>query len=112
MKKKYELAKKQGLNWQVVLISDAETELKVLIRDLVLFGAALSIVNTKITQKIKETVDALDSEVLKDQINTELKNAEEVVVEAEGHFLKENNFTVADKYLKSKIEALYPSYFK
>lgn len=53
-----------------------------------------------------------DTEVLKDQINTELKNAEEVVVEAEGHFLKENNFTVADKYLKSKIEALYPSYFK
>lgn len=68
--KRYELAKKQGLNWQVILISDAETELKVLIRDLVLFGAALSIVNTKITQKIKETVDALDSEVLKEKVKS------------------------------------------
>ena len=53
-----------------------------------------------------------DKEVLKDQIDTELKNAEEVVVEAEGYFLKQNNFTVVDEFLKSKIEALYPSYFK
>ena len=68
--KRYELAKKQGLNWQVVLISDAEMELKILIRDCVLFGIALAVVNDKITEKIQETVDALDSEVLKQKVKS------------------------------------------
>ena len=36
MNKKYEVAKKQGLNWQALLIEETQTELKVEIQKMVL----------------------------------------------------------------------------
>ena len=60
--KRYQLAKEKGLQWQVVLITDAETDLKMLVRDCVLRGDNLSIVNDKVTTFIKELIGELESE--------------------------------------------------
>lgn len=66
--KRYELAKNAGMPWEVVLITDAETDLKVLIRDCVIRGENLSIVNGKVVDFIKKTVDKLENEELKAQV--------------------------------------------
>ena len=66
--KRYELAKKQGLQWQVVLVSDAETDLKLLVRNCVLSGENLASVDAKVTKFIKELVEKLESEYIKDKV--------------------------------------------
>lgn len=66
--KRYELAKRKGLSWQVVLISDAETDLKVIIRDCVIRALSLSEVNRKVNKVIEDTVKELDSENLKNKV--------------------------------------------
>lgn len=66
--KRYEVAKEQGLAWQVVLVADAETDLKLLIRDCVLRGETLPQINNKVTAFIREVVDELESEAIKEKV--------------------------------------------
>ena len=66
--KRYQLAKKQGLQWQVVLVADAETDLKLLVRNCVLNGDNLAIVNDKVTKFIKELLEELESESIKAKV--------------------------------------------
>lgn len=56
------------MTWEIVLITDAEADLKLLIRDCVLRGENLSIVNGKVIEFIKKTVDKLKNEELKAQV--------------------------------------------
>ena len=64
--KRYELAKRQGLNWQVVLIQDCETDIKVLTLECVRRGENYGEVNKKVMSLIQETVNALESPTLKE----------------------------------------------
>lgn len=66
--KRYQLAKKQGLQWQVVLVADAETDLKLLVRNCILNGDSLAIVNEKVTRFIRELLDELESESVKERV--------------------------------------------
>jgi hypothetical protein len=66
--KRYKVAKEQGLAWQVVLVADAETDLKLLIRDCVLRGETLPQINNKVTAFIREVVDELESEAIKEKV--------------------------------------------
>ena len=66
--KRYQLAKQQGLQWQVVLVADAETDLKLLVRNCVLDGDNLSLVNDKVTKFIKELLNELESESIKAKV--------------------------------------------
>lgn len=65
MTKKYELAKKQGLNWQALLIEETQTEIKELIKDLTLKGKSKLEIGKAVEKKINECVDELESENLK-----------------------------------------------
>jgi len=53
-----------------------------------------------------------DKEVLKEEILAELQESEEVIYEAEAHFLSENGFTIQDGYFKAEMQAQYPEYVK
>ncbi len=66
--KRYQLAKKQGLQWQVVLVADAETDLKLLVRNCILNGDTLTTVNDKVTKFIKGVLDELESETIKERV--------------------------------------------
>lgn len=63
--KRYELAKKEGLNWQVLVIQDCETDIKILILDSVLKGENYGIINKKVMALINRAVKELESETLK-----------------------------------------------
>ena len=63
--KRYEVAKQRGMAWQVVLVADAETDLKLLVRDCVLHGDTLPDVDSKVTKFIQDVVDKLESEEIK-----------------------------------------------
>ena len=52
--KRYELAKQQGLNWQVVLVQDAETDIKTITLESVLKGESYLATNKKVTEYLKE----------------------------------------------------------
>ena len=66
--KRWEQAKKQGLNWQVVLIQDCETDIKLITLDSVKRGEDYSTVNKKVTGEIKDCIDKLESDNLKQMI--------------------------------------------
>lgn len=60
-----ELAKKQKLNWQALLIEETQTELKKLIQDLVLSGASFGLIKKKVQELVKKCVDELELDSLK-----------------------------------------------
>lgn len=66
MKEKKELAKSQGLNWQAFLIEEAQTDLKILIRDEVLKNSSIKDIIKKVDLFIKNVVDELELESLKE----------------------------------------------
>lgn len=70
--KRYELAKKAGLNWQVVLIEDLQTDLKLLIRDYVKNNRLFAELNREINRMIEEAVNELDSNELKAMVRTSM----------------------------------------
>ena len=70
--KRWELAKSKGLNWQVVLIQDCETDIKLVTLESVRRGEDFGTANKKVTALIKECVDALESESLKQLAKTTL----------------------------------------
>lgn len=66
--KRWEIAKREGMNWQSILVADAESDIKELVRDCVLTGQSLAEVNQKVMKLINETVTGLDSDVLKSKV--------------------------------------------
>ena len=66
MNKKYLQAKKQGLNWQALLIEETQTELKILIRDMVLQKKTFSEINKVVVKTIETAVNDLESDNLKE----------------------------------------------
>ena len=70
--KRYELAKKQNANWQVILVQDAETDIKTLTLESVRRGEDWGTTNKKIMRLINETINALETEGLKDTTNRSL----------------------------------------
>lgn len=66
MKEKYELAKKQGLNWQALLIEDTETEIKLLIKEEMLKQSGFKKINDKVVKLISSAIDELESKELKE----------------------------------------------
>ena len=65
---RYELAKKQGLPWQAVLVTDAETDLKTLIRDCVIYRYSVSTINEKVRDFIEKLLSKLESDQIKEQV--------------------------------------------
>lgn len=72
--KRYELAKQQGLNWQVVLVQDAETDIKTITLESVLKGESYLATNKKVTEYLKEALSKLESESIKQMAQTTLLN--------------------------------------
>jgi hypothetical protein len=66
--KRWEQAKKQGLNWQVVLIQDCETDIKLITLDSVKRGEDYGTVNKKVMAEIKGCVNELKSDNLKQMV--------------------------------------------
>ena len=65
MNKKYEVAKKQGLNWQALLIEETQTELKVEIQKMVLMQKSYFEINKKVVELIESAIKELENENLK-----------------------------------------------
>ena len=63
--RRWELAKKKGLNWQVVLLQDCETDIKVITLESIKMGEDFKTTNRKVTELIKTCVNELESESLK-----------------------------------------------
>ena len=72
MNKRYENAKKQGLNWQAILIEETQTEIKVLIQKMILDGKSFYEINKKIVEIINKIVEDLESEELKESSKSAL----------------------------------------
>ena len=63
--KRWEIAKNSGLNWQVVLIEDLQTDIKLVIRDDVLADKSYGDTNKHVTKLIETAVSELESDELK-----------------------------------------------
>ena len=66
--KRYEVARQEGAAWQIILVADAETDLKLLVRDCVLRGESLPLVNEKVTAFIRGVVKELESDSIKEKV--------------------------------------------
>lgn len=71
--KKYELAKKQGLNWQALLVEETQTEIKELIKDMILKGKNKFEIGKEIEKKINVCLDELEIERLKEEVERGLR---------------------------------------
>lgn len=65
MTERYKIAKAKGLNWQVLLIQDTETDVKMLVLDGVRKGESFGAIDSKVTRFINERVNELESDTLK-----------------------------------------------
>lgn len=65
MRKKYELAKRQGLNWQALLIEETQSEIKVLIEKMYLSRKSYFEINREVVKIVRATIEELESEQLK-----------------------------------------------
>lgn len=74
MKKSIEIAKKQNLNWQSILIEEAQTDIKVELRNYIQGKATYKQAIARIKRIIKQTVDDLESQELKVTTNFTLRN--------------------------------------
>ena len=72
--KRWQLAKQKGLNWQVVLIQDTETDIKLITLESVRLGEDYGSTNKKVQALIKECVNELESETLKQMAKLSLSN--------------------------------------
>jgi hypothetical protein len=80
--KRWELAKKQGLNWQVLLIQDCETDIKVITLESIRCGEDYGTTNKKVTSLIRECVKELESPTLKEMcIQTLFKYASRIYLQ-------------------------------
>ena len=65
MTKEIELAKQQGLNWQALLIEEAQSEIKVIVTDGVMRQLGFKAIDYKVQKRIEKLVNELESEPLK-----------------------------------------------
>ena len=72
MKKRYENAKKQGLNWQAILIEETQTEIKVLIQKLILSGKSFYEINKEVVKVVESAINELENENLKESAKSGL----------------------------------------
>lgn len=72
MNKKYELAKKQGLNWQALIIEDVQTEIKVLIQKMILDQKTKFEINKAVVELVEKTIKELENENLKESAKNSL----------------------------------------
>lgn len=72
MDKRIELAKSQGLNWQALLIEEAQSDIKILIRDEVLKRTSFQAIIKKVNKIIDEVVNSLEIDTLKDATRSSL----------------------------------------
>ena len=70
--KRWELAKKQGLNWQVVLIQDCETDIKTITLESIKRGEDYGTTNKKVLEQIKACINELKSDNLKQMVKNTL----------------------------------------
>jgi hypothetical protein len=70
--KRWELAKSKGLNWQVVLIQDCETDIKIMTLESVRRGEDYGTTNKKVMVLINECLQALESDRLKEMVKQTL----------------------------------------
>ena len=66
--KRYKLAKKENLSWQLILIVDCETDIKVKTLESVIKGENYGVVNKKVMTIINNAVKDLESEELKKMV--------------------------------------------
>lgn len=69
---RWELAKSKGLNWQVVLIQDCETDIKIKTLESVRLRDAFNVTNKKVTLIIKKCIENLESNSLKDLVRNNM----------------------------------------
>lgn len=74
MKKQIELAKKQNLNWQTILIEEAQTDIKLAIKKYISGIESYSKVLKEVRKIINETIQDLESEELKIKSKQTLEN--------------------------------------
>ena len=72
MEKRFELAKKQGLNWQALLIEETQSEVKVLIQKLVLEQKTFYEINKSVVAVVSKTIKELENEQLKQRAESVL----------------------------------------
>ena len=64
--KKYEEAKKQGLNWQALLIEETQSEIKALILKMVLSQKSWFEINRAVVDLVQKTIKELENKALKE----------------------------------------------
>lgn len=74
MKKQIELAKKQNLNWQTILIEEAQTDIKLAIKKYITGQESYARVLREVRKIIKETITDLESKELKISAKQTLEN--------------------------------------
>ena len=62
---RWEIAKAKGLNWQVVLVQDCETDIKLVTLESIRRGEDYGTTNKKVMSLIKGCIDRLESEEVK-----------------------------------------------
>lgn len=72
MKRHIQLAKDEGLNWQAALIEDAQSDLKLVVKDAVLRKWSWLQTNRFITQIVEDTIADLESPTLKEKARASL----------------------------------------
>ena len=73
MTKDIELAKKQGLNWQALLIEEAQSEIKLIVRDGVINHLSYKAIDYRVQKRIDTLVNELESEPLKMRCRIDLR---------------------------------------
>lgn len=67
MKKYIKQARDENLNWQVIIIEEAETDIKVLIKNAIIFNMSFNTLNARVTRLVNEAVKDIMSSELKDR---------------------------------------------
>ncbi len=81
--KRYERAKKEGLNWQAVLVQDLETDVKIYMLNAVRQGVPFNVANQKAMERINATLKELESDIVRSMAYSALvKYASRVYVQA------------------------------
>lgn len=70
--KRYQLAKKEGLNWQAVIVQDLETDVKIYVLNAVRNGENWSKVNATVTRMINEALQEVESDEVRSMAKTSL----------------------------------------
>lgn len=67
MNKYIKQAKDEGLNWQAILIEEAESDIKVLIKNAVIYNIPFNALNASVTRLVNETVEDITPDELKER---------------------------------------------